>query len=225
MLTSVLMGDEPLFQTYIKGLHRIQARQPIRHAVAMSVEDMRSLIRLFPSWEEKTVLRLAWMTASRWSDIQYLTTDHFVELHPLLVLDWWTAPKSSKLVPDRPYRYHRFPGKFAADLRKLIAQLGPGSRLTNISMARLTRAMRMLGTRRDHLQQKILHCPQHEARRPATGRKIGKRSRHGPAYGRAARKAQRLRRHSSDDDQVSGALLGFLEHYRQADGPTSRFIH
>eukprot|EP00796_Vickermania_ingenoplastis_P007705 gene7705-biopygen4814 len=154
MLTSVLMGDEPLFQTYIKGLHRIQARQPIRHAVAMSVEDMRSLIRLFPSWEEKTVLRLAWMTASRWSDIQYLTTDHFVELHPLLVLDWWTAPKSSKLVPDRPYRYHRFPGKFAADLRKLIAQLGPGSRLTNISMARLTRAMRMLGTRRDHLQQK-----------------------------------------------------------------------
>eukprot|EP00796_Vickermania_ingenoplastis_P009517 gene9517-biopygen6729 len=110
MLTSVLMGDEPLFQTYIKGLHRIQARQPIRHAVAMSVEDMRSLIRLFPSWEEKTVLRLAWMTASRWSDIQYLTTDHFVELHPLLVLDWWTAPKSSKLVPDRPYRYHRFPG-------------------------------------------------------------------------------------------------------------------
>eukprot|EP00796_Vickermania_ingenoplastis_P011252 gene11252-biopygen8183 len=131
----------------------------------------------------------------------YLTKDHFVELHPLLVLDLWTARKSSMLVPDRPYRYHRFPGKFAADLRKLIAQLGPGSRSTNISMAGLTRAMRMLDTRRDHLQQKRYYTA-HSMKRGALqlAARLANEADMDPAYGRAVSKAQRLRRHSSDDD-------------------------
>eukprot|EP00796_Vickermania_ingenoplastis_P001747 gene1747-biopygen1312 len=111
-LLSILAKKEPLYITYLAGLQRLQAGEQLDQAVAMTVQDMRTLIQQFPNWTDKLVLRLAWMTASRWGEIESLTTAHFRELDiPVLVLDWWTLPKTSKEQPNRPYRYHKFTGR------------------------------------------------------------------------------------------------------------------
>eukprot|EP00796_Vickermania_ingenoplastis_P010789 gene10789-biopygen7711 len=81
--------EEPLHVTYMAGLKRLQAGEPVDQAVAMTAHDMKQLIDSIPHWTDKLVLRLAWITASRWAEIQLLTTSHFRQIGlPFLILDW-----------------------------------------------------------------------------------------------------------------------------------------
>eukprot|EP00796_Vickermania_ingenoplastis_P001761 gene1761-biopygen1320 len=153
-LLSILAKKEPLYITYLAGLQRLQAGEQLDQAVAMTVQDMRTLIQQFPNWTDKLVLRLAWMTASRWGEIESLTTAHFRELDiPVLVLDWWTLPKTSKEQPNRPYRYHKFTGEMRLQIRKLIHHLGPDQPLTKITGDQLRRVMRALGQRTNDIHK------------------------------------------------------------------------
>eukprot|EP00796_Vickermania_ingenoplastis_P007965 gene7965-biopygen5348 len=48
-LLSILDKKEPLYITYLAGLQRLQAGEQLDQAVAMTVQDMRTLIQQFPN--------------------------------------------------------------------------------------------------------------------------------------------------------------------------------
>eukprot|EP00796_Vickermania_ingenoplastis_P002599 gene2599-biopygen2090 len=163
-LLSILAKKEPLYITYLAGLQRLQAGEQLDQAVAMTVQDMRTLIQQFPNWTDKLVLRLAWMTASRWGEIESLTTAHFRELDiPVLLLDWWTLPETSKEQPNRPYRYHKFTGEMRLQIRKLIHHLGPDQPLTKITGGSTAPGNAGSGAEdQRYPQAALLHRPQHQ---------------------------------------------------------------
>eukprot|EP00796_Vickermania_ingenoplastis_P000160 gene160-biopygen149 len=149
-LLSMLTAEEPLHATVLRSLRRLSAAEPIRQAAGISPADMMRLINIAPTWQDQIVFRLAWMTASRWSEIYALTTDCFLDIDSnTLILDWATIPKTSKDKPYQEYRFARFLGHHQAMLRQLLRDRGPGSRLTTITGSQLRQLMIQLGKRVD----------------------------------------------------------------------------
>eukprot|EP00796_Vickermania_ingenoplastis_P011144 gene11144-biopygen8110 len=150
VLISLLQGEEPFFVTVRKCLQRTSAKEPLHQALGISPANMIQLIQIAPRDEDRIVLRLAWMTASRWAEISALTTDCFIEgPDGSLILDWSTLPKRSKINPFQEFRYLRLMNREAIPLRKLIHERGPGMPLTSLNWARLCRLMRSLGPQYD----------------------------------------------------------------------------
>ncbi|ESS66452.1 hypothetical protein TCDM_04947 [Trypanosoma cruzi Dm28c] len=81
---------------------------------------MDQYIRSRTDWKQRVVLRLAWITASCWSEIAALTPNN-LKLKPdgTLILDWSVAPKTARADPHRALRFVRIRGQDALDTIKL----------------------------------------------------------------------------------------------------------
>ncbi|ESS63372.1 hypothetical protein TCDM_08864 [Trypanosoma cruzi Dm28c] len=87
-------------------------------------------------------LRLAWITASRWSEIAALTAKNFT-LKPdgTLILDWSVAPKTAKADPHRASRFVKIRGQDAFHTIKLCRTFQEKEKLTHLTTAQVERAL------------------------------------------------------------------------------------
>ncbi|EKG08246.1 hypothetical protein TCSYLVIO_000609, partial [Trypanosoma cruzi] len=102
---------------------------------------MNQVIRSRTDWRERVVLRLAWITASRWFEIAALTAKNFtLEADGALILDWSVAPKTARADPHRASRFVRIRGQDAFDITKLCRTLQGKEKLTKLTTAQVERA-------------------------------------------------------------------------------------
>ncbi|KAF8307487.1 mitotic centromere-associated kinesin (MCAK) [Trypanosoma cruzi] len=103
---------------------------------------MNQVIRSRTDWKERVVVRLAWITASRWSEIAALTPNNFkLEPDGALILDWSVAPKTARADPHRALRSVKIRGQDAFDTIKLCRTLQGNEKLTNNTTAQVERAL------------------------------------------------------------------------------------
>eukprot|EP00796_Vickermania_ingenoplastis_P011466 gene11466-biopygen8325 len=134
-LLSLMTGAEPRHVSVLRALQRLSAAEPVQQAIGIAPIDMIRLIALAPDWQTRIVLRLAWMTASRWAEVAALTTDCFRPLdRKVFILDWGTLPKTSKEQPNRSFRFTMFSERFSIRLRKLLRCRGPGQPLRHFQV-------------------------------------------------------------------------------------------
>ncbi|ESS61004.1 hypothetical protein TCDM_11427 [Trypanosoma cruzi Dm28c] len=92
--------------------------------------------------KESILFRLAWMTASRWSEIAALTPNNStLEADGTLILDWSVAPRTARADTHRALRFVRIRGQDAFDTTKLCRALQENENLTNITNAKVERAL------------------------------------------------------------------------------------
>ncbi|RNF00190.1 hypothetical protein TcG_12253, partial [Trypanosoma cruzi] len=103
-------------------------------------------IRSRADWKERVVARLAWITASRWSEIAALSPNNFtLKRDGTLILDWSVAPKTARADPHRALRFVRMRGQEAFDTIKLCRTLQEKEKLTNLTNAQSRASFGSLG--------------------------------------------------------------------------------
>ncbi|EKG02243.1 hypothetical protein TCSYLVIO_006737 [Trypanosoma cruzi] len=145
MLRSMLeMNGTPL-DMVILGLQKIAARSETRQtkqARPLTKEEMNQVIRSRTDWRERVVVGLAWITASRRSEIAALTANSFtLEPHGAITWDWPAAPKTARADPHGASRFVRIRGQDAFDTITLCRTLQESEKLTNITTAHVGRAL------------------------------------------------------------------------------------
>ncbi|KAF8300745.1 trans-sialidase [Trypanosoma cruzi] len=126
----------------ILGLQKIAARWETKQARPLTEEEMNQVIRSRIDWKERVVLRLAWITASRWSEIAALTPKNFImEADGTIIFDWFVASKTARADPHRASRFVRARGQDAFDTIKPCRTLQENEKLTNITAAQIERAL------------------------------------------------------------------------------------
>ncbi|EKG00988.1 hypothetical protein TCSYLVIO_008041 [Trypanosoma cruzi] len=124
------------------GVTKVAARSETKQARPLTKEEMTQVIRSQTDWKERVVLRLAWITASCWSEIAALTAKNFtMEPDGALILDWSVARKTARADPHRALRFVRIRGQDAFDIIKLCRTLQENEKLTNRTTARVERAL------------------------------------------------------------------------------------
>ncbi|EKG00218.1 trans-sialidase, putative, partial [Trypanosoma cruzi] len=142
MLRSMLEMNRTPLDMMIMGLQKIAARSETQQARPLTEEEMNQVIRSRTDWRERVVVRLAWMAASRWSEIAALTPNNFTpEPDGTLILDWSVAPKTARAGPHRASRFVKIRGQDAFDIIKLCRTLQENEKLTNITTAQVERAL------------------------------------------------------------------------------------
>ncbi|RNF03467.1 putative mitotic centromere-associated kinesin (MCAK) [Trypanosoma cruzi] len=103
---------------------------------------MDQYIRSRTDWKQRVVLRLAWITASCWSETAALTPNNSkLEADGTIILDWSVAPRTARADPHRAFRFVRMRGQDALDTIKLCRTLRRNEKLTNLTAAQVTRAL------------------------------------------------------------------------------------
>ncbi|ESS60399.1 hypothetical protein TCDM_12074 [Trypanosoma cruzi Dm28c] len=124
MLRSMLEMNRTPLDMMILGLQKIAARSEKKLARPLTKEGMDQVIRSRTDRKERVVLRLAWITASRWSEIVAFTPNNSaLEADGALILDWSVAPKTARADPHRASRFVRIRGQDAFDTIKLCRTL------------------------------------------------------------------------------------------------------
>ncbi|KAF8288628.1 hypothetical protein TcBrA4_0007380 [Trypanosoma cruzi] len=142
MLRSMLEMDRTPLDMMILGLQKIAARSETKQAHPLTKEEMNQVIRSRTDWKERVVLRLAWIAASRLFEIAALTAKNFtLEADGTLILDWPVAPKTARADPHRASRFVKIRGQDAFDAIKLCRTLQENEKLTNITNAKVERAL------------------------------------------------------------------------------------
>ncbi|ESS59521.1 hypothetical protein TCDM_12239 [Trypanosoma cruzi Dm28c] len=142
MLRSMLEMYRTPLDMMILGLQKVAARSETKQARPLTKEEMTQVIRSRTDWKERVVLRLAWITASRWSEIAALSPNNFtLERDGSLILDWSVAPKTAKADPHRASRFVRIRGQDAFEIIMLCRTLQENEKLTNITNAQVERAL------------------------------------------------------------------------------------
>ncbi|ESS62153.1 trans-sialidase [Trypanosoma cruzi Dm28c] len=142
MLRSMLEMNRTPLDMVILGLQKIAARSETQQARPLTEEGMNQVIRSRTDWRERVVFRLAWITASCCSEIAALTPKNFtMEADGTLILDWPVAPKTARADPHRALRFVRIRGQDAFDIIKLCRTLQENEKLTNITNAKVERAL------------------------------------------------------------------------------------
>ncbi|KAF8279431.1 hypothetical protein TcBrA4_0104950 [Trypanosoma cruzi] len=113
-----------------------------KQARPLTKEGMNQVIRSRTDWKERVVVRLAWITASRWSEIAALTPNNStLEADGTLILDWSVAPKTARADPHRALRFVRIREQDAFDIIKLCRTLQENEKLTNLTTAHVGRVL------------------------------------------------------------------------------------
>ncbi|RNC55674.1 putative trans-sialidase [Trypanosoma cruzi] len=142
MLRPMLEMNRSLLDMMILGLQKVAARSETRQARPLTEEEMNQVIHSQTDWKERVVFRLAWMTASRWSDIAALTPQNSImEPNGTLILGWSVAPKTARADPHCASRFVRIRGQDAFDIIKLCRTLQENEELTNLATAHVGRAL------------------------------------------------------------------------------------
>ncbi|RNC34167.1 SH3 domain protein [Trypanosoma cruzi] len=145
MLRSMLEMDRTPLDMAALRLQKVAARsetRQTRQARPLTEEEMNQVIRSRTDWKERVVLRLAWITASRLFEIAALTPNNFtLEPDGALILDWSVAPKTARTDPHRASRFVRTRGQDVFDIIKPCRTLQENERLTNITTAKVERAL------------------------------------------------------------------------------------
>ncbi|KAF8290706.1 hypothetical protein TcBrA4_0120780 [Trypanosoma cruzi] len=117
MLRSMLEMNRTPLDMMILGYKRLRRDRRRSRRAPLTKEEMNQVIRSRTDWKERVVLRLAWITASRWSEIAALTAKNFsLEADGTLILDWSVAPKTAKADPHRASRFVKIRGQDAFDI-------------------------------------------------------------------------------------------------------------
>ncbi|RNC38073.1 trans-sialidase [Trypanosoma cruzi] len=120
MLRSMLEINGTPLDMMILELQKVAARSETRQtkqARPLTEEEMNQVIRSRTDWKERVVLRLVWITASRWSEIAALTPNNFtLEADGALILDWSVAPKTARADPHRASNFVRIRGRTCSTL-------------------------------------------------------------------------------------------------------------
>ncbi|RNC31732.1 putative trans-sialidase, partial [Trypanosoma cruzi] len=142
MLRSMLEMERTPLDMMILRLQKIAARSETKQARPLTKEEMHQVIRSRTDWKERVVLRLAWITASRCSEIASLTAKNStLEPDGTIILDRTVAPKTARADPHRASRFVRVRGQDVLDIIKLCRTLQENEKLTNITNAKLERAL------------------------------------------------------------------------------------
>ncbi|ESS63982.1 hypothetical protein TCDM_08083 [Trypanosoma cruzi Dm28c] len=145
MLRPMLEMNRTPLDMVILGLQKIAARsetQRTKQARPLTKEEMDQVIRSRTDWKERVVVRLAWMTASRLFEIAALTANSFtLEPRVAITWDWPAAPKTARADPHGASRFVRARGQDAFDTITLCRTLQESEKLTNITTARVERAL------------------------------------------------------------------------------------
>ncbi|KAF8296271.1 SH3 domain protein [Trypanosoma cruzi] len=142
MLQSILEMNSTPLDMVILGLQKIAAQSETKQARPLTEEEMNQVIRSRTDWKERVVLRLAWITASRWSEIAALTAKNFTpEPDGTVIFDWSVAPKTARADPRRAFRSVRIRGQDAFDTIKLCRRPQENEKLTNLATAKVERAL------------------------------------------------------------------------------------
>ncbi|ESS66640.1 hypothetical protein TCDM_04755 [Trypanosoma cruzi Dm28c] len=141
MLRSIVEINSTPLGMAILGSRKIAARSETKQARPLTKEERDQVIRSRADWKERVVVRLAWIT-SRWPEIAALTPNN-VTLEPdgTVISDWSVAPKTARADPHRALRFVRIRGQDAFDTRKLCRTLKGNEKLTNITNAKVERAL------------------------------------------------------------------------------------
>ncbi|RNC38263.1 trans-sialidase [Trypanosoma cruzi] len=124
MLRSMLEMNRTPLEMVILGSQKIASRSETKQARPLTKEGLNQVIRSRTDWKERVVLRLAWITASRWSEIAALTPNNFtLEADGALVLYWPVAPKTARADPHCASRFVGMRGQDAFDIIKLCMTL------------------------------------------------------------------------------------------------------
>ncbi|RNC34322.1 trans-sialidase [Trypanosoma cruzi] len=117
-------------------------KKQTRKARPVTEEEMNQVIRSRTDWKERVVLRPAWIMASRLFEIAALIPNNF-KLKPdgALILDWSVAPKTARADPHRALRFVRMREQDAFDTLNLCRTLQENENLTNITNAKVERAL------------------------------------------------------------------------------------
>ncbi|KAF5218947.1 trans-sialidase [Trypanosoma cruzi] len=145
MLRSMLEMNRTPLDMMILGLQKIAAQSETKQARPSTKEAVDEFIRSRTDWKERVVLRVAWIAASRWSEIAALTPNNFT-MGPdgTLILDWSVAPKTARADPHCASRFVRIRGQDAFDTIKLCRTLQESEKLTNLTTAHVGRALASL---------------------------------------------------------------------------------
>ncbi|RNC46155.1 putative trans-sialidase [Trypanosoma cruzi] len=142
MLRSMLEMNRTPLDMVILGLQKIAARSETRQARPLREEEMNQVIRSRSDWKERVVVRLAWITASCWSEIAALTPNNLkLKTDGVIILDCSVAPKTARADLHRASRFVRIRGRDAFDTIKLCRTLQENEKLTNITNAKVERAL------------------------------------------------------------------------------------
>ncbi|RNF14651.1 putative trans-sialidase [Trypanosoma cruzi] len=142
MLGSMLEMNRTPLGMMILGLQKIAARSETRQVRSSTTEEMDQVIRSRTDWKQRVFLRLAWITASRWSEIAALTPKNFtLEPDGALILDWSVAPKTARADPHRASRFVKIRGQDALDITELCRTFRRNEKLTNLTTAQVERAL------------------------------------------------------------------------------------
>ncbi|RNC33955.1 SH3 domain protein [Trypanosoma cruzi] len=142
MLRSMLRMDRTPLDMVILGLQKLPVRSEKKLARPLTKKEMHQVIRSRTDWKDRFVLRLAWITASRWSEVAALTPNNFTpEPDGTLIFDWSVAPRTAKADPHRASRFFTIRGQDAFDTLKLCRTLQENKKLTNLTNAQVERAL------------------------------------------------------------------------------------
>ncbi|RNC33474.1 hypothetical protein TcCL_Unassigned03826 [Trypanosoma cruzi] len=121
---------------------KIAARSETQQARPLTKEGMDQFIRSRTNWRERVVFRLAWITASRWSEIAALTPQQFYNVggrdHNFVLV---RGTKDGEADPHCAPRFVRARGQDAFDTINICRTLQENEKLTNLTTAHVGRAL------------------------------------------------------------------------------------
>ncbi|KAF5223795.1 trans-sialidase [Trypanosoma cruzi] len=157
MLRSMSEMNRTPLGMMILGIQKIAARWETKQARPLTEEEMNQVIRSRTDWKERVVFRLAWITASRLFGIAALTPNNFtLEPDGTLILDWSVAPKTARADPHRASRFVKIRGQDAFDTMNLCRTLQEKEKLTNITNAKVERALAPWGATAHSIKRGVL---------------------------------------------------------------------
>ncbi|KAK7194112.1 hypothetical protein NESM_000324200 [Novymonas esmeraldas] len=155
-LKALLTKDILTVDAHLAGCRKRAARDDVRQAEGIRAEDMKTVMAAAPTAQDATMMKMAWMTASRWAEAKGLRTGNLIpQTDGSVAIDLAAAPKTAKTHPFRAHRYARLTGEVARELTALCKGLRPDQPLARTTTQQMAANLRPMG------------CPAHPIERGA----------------------------------------------------------
>ncbi|EKF30205.1 hypothetical protein MOQ_005990 [Trypanosoma cruzi marinkellei] len=146
MLRSMLQMDRTPLEMLLLVLQNIAAQSETKQVRPSRKKGMNQFIRNRTDWKQRVVVRLAWITASRWSEIVAVTPKNFtLEPDGNIILDWSVAPKTAKADPHRASRFVRVQGVGRFRHHTVVQGTSTQRMPTNLTTAHFQKDLWVLG--------------------------------------------------------------------------------